>query len=412
MPMMLSFVSNGTEHSSISADLKQLLELAYNDIDTEGIMPEEYENKDIPVFSLKINVPCLPETKKHNNKVYGHIQEQGKKAFHFEVAKSDIPLFKFLSNHAHKMKLDTKYFGKFAKLTDTFGNNTPLSESTRLRRCIQGHLNFHLISTSTTIHGIDNLDAAETPRNLANGTTIARLSLQDMLYRIQLENKSSLFLQLSQRTSREVDTLIPNTPETELIAKQMNIQIAAWCHFYWKSTNPGGERFYKKLSDQVFNQVMLHEINGCEWDEKTRSVTSPNLLSELLAVIKVKSQDWVKNLAQANANPPKKQFADPNTAFPFQDNFFVGTIHGTSIKPPLKDQGAEKAKVIEIIHDNDDVSVLTSKTQDKLLALLLQERQKSKSAIGHRAASGTNTLVSGQLLSYPCWSNRDSTRCS
>ena len=124
------------------------------------------------------------------------------------------------------------------------------------------------------------------------------------------------------------------------------------------------------------------------------SVTSPNLLSELLAVIKVKSQDWVKNLAQANANPPKKQFADPNTAFPFQDNFFVGTIHGTSIKPPLKDQGAEKAKVIEIIHDNDDVSVLTSKTQDKLLALLLQERQKSKSAIGHRAASGTDPLVS------------------
>jgi hypothetical protein len=35
--MMLLFVSNGTEHSSISADLKQLLELAYNDIDTEGI---------------------------------------------------------------------------------------------------------------------------------------------------------------------------------------------------------------------------------------------------------------------------------------------------------------------------------------------------------------------------------------
>jgi hypothetical protein len=34
-------------------------------------------------------------------------------------------------------------------------------------------------------------------------------------------------------------------------------------------------------------------------------------------------------------------------------------------------------------------------TQDELLALLLQERQKSKSAIGRRAASGTNTLVSG-----------------
>ncbi len=72
-PMMLLFVSNRTEHSSISADLNQLLELAYDDMDTEGMMPEEYKNKDIPVFSLKINIPHLPEKKKHDNKVYGHI---------------------------------------------------------------------------------------------------------------------------------------------------------------------------------------------------------------------------------------------------------------------------------------------------------------------------------------------------
>ncbi len=179
------------------------------------------------------------------------------------------------------------------------------------------------------------------------------------------------------------------------MAKQMNVQIAAWCHFYWKSTNPGGERFYKRLSDQAFNQVMLHKTNKCKWDEKTRLVTSSNSRSELLVVIKFESQDWVKNLAQADANPPKKQFADPNAAFPFQNNFSVGTIHGTNMKPPLKDQGAKKAKAIKIADNNDDVSVLTTKTQDKLLALLLQERRKSKSAIGHWAASRTNSLVSG-----------------
>jgi len=142
------------------------------------------------------------------------------------------------------MKLDTQYFGKFAKLTDTLGNNAPLSDCTRLRRCIQGHLNYHLSSTPITIHGIDNLDAAETLRNSANGSKIARFSLRDMLYRIKTENGSPLFLQLSQRTSGEVDAVIPNTPEAELMAEQMNVQIAAWCHFYWKSTNPGGERFY------------------------------------------------------------------------------------------------------------------------------------------------------------------------
>ncbi len=40
-PMMLLFVSNGTEHSSIVSDMKQLMELAYNDIETKLMMLEE-----------------------------------------------------------------------------------------------------------------------------------------------------------------------------------------------------------------------------------------------------------------------------------------------------------------------------------------------------------------------------------
>jgi hypothetical protein len=43
----------------------------------------------------------------------------------------------------------------------------------------------------------------------------------------------------------------------------------------------------------------------------------------------------------------------------------------------------------------DDISVLTSKAQDKLLALLLQERQKSKSIVSSRVASGSESPVSG-----------------
>jgi len=100
--------------------------------------------------------------------------------------------------------------------------------------------------SSITIHSIDNLDAAETLRNSANGSKIARFSLRDMLYRIKMENGSPLFLQLSQRSSEEVDAVIPNTPEAELMAEHMNVQIAAWCHFYWKSTNPGGKKVLPK----------------------------------------------------------------------------------------------------------------------------------------------------------------------
>jgi hypothetical protein len=121
------------------------------------------------------------------------------------------------------------------------------------------------------------------------------------------------------------------------MAKKMNVQIAAWCHFYWKSTNPGGERFYPKLSDQAFNQVMLHEISKCKWDEKTKAVTLPTSRSELSAVMEFENQDWVKNLAQADNSVPTKKYFNPNAAFSFREDFSVGTIHGTNTKPPSKD---------------------------------------------------------------------------
>jgi hypothetical protein len=208
-------------------------------------------------------------------------------------------------------------------------------------------------------------------------------------------------LQLSQRESGEVDAIIPNTPEAELMAKKMNVQIAAWCHFYWKSTNPGGKRFYQKLSDQAFSQVMLHEIKECKWDEETRMVTLPTSHSELSEVIEFENQDWVKILAQADNSAPTKKHVDPNAAFPFQDEFSVGTIHGANMTSPSNDQGAEMGKVVEIVDDDDGVSVLTSKTQD------LNERQRSTSAIGRRAASRVDSCASGPTTNAtPAGANR------
>ncbi len=59
-PLMLLFVCNGTDHSSIINDTCQMLDLAYDDIETNGMMPEEFDNKDIPEFSLRVNVPPMP----------------------------------------------------------------------------------------------------------------------------------------------------------------------------------------------------------------------------------------------------------------------------------------------------------------------------------------------------------------
>ena len=107
-----------------------------------------------------------------NNKGYDYYKEHRKKAFHFEVAKEDINYFKYLSAHAHRMKIEAKYFRKFAKFTGTLGNNAPLSNCTRLCWCIQGHLNYHMSLMIIMLNCIDMLDASKSLRNAANGKSI------------------------------------------------------------------------------------------------------------------------------------------------------------------------------------------------------------------------------------------------
>ncbi len=145
-------------------------------------------------------------------------------------------------------------------------NNAPLSNCTRLQRCMQGHLNFHLSLNSLTIHGIDNLDASEVLHNSTSKKGIVKVSLRDMLYCLTLESGSPLFLQLSQWPSGEVDTVIPNTPEAETKAEQINHHVATWCTYYWRDTNPGSLVFFKKLASKAFCQVLLHEVSKCSWD--------------------------------------------------------------------------------------------------------------------------------------------------
>jgi hypothetical protein len=105
-----------------------------------------------------------------------------------------------------------------------------------------------------------------------------------------------LFLQISQRSTGKVDAVIPNTPEAKTMAEQMKVQIPAWCHFYWRDTNPGAEKFYCKLCDKAFNQVLRHKISACIWDSATKVITSPRAQTEMAAIAEFEQQDWVQQL--------------------------------------------------------------------------------------------------------------------
>ena len=167
------------------------------------------------------------------------------------------------------------------------------------------------------------------------------------------------------------------------MAEKMKVQIAAWCHFYWQDTNPGAERFYRKLSDRAFNQVLRHKISTCSWDAATKVVTSPRAQIENTVIAEFEQQDWVQQLTGGGKQTKgaEKQHVDPNVAFPFDDNFSVGAIHGANAaKQPTPTARA----VVEIQDDEDNVSVLTTKTGAD---------NQPEVIVGSRAPSGSNPVV-------------------
>jgi hypothetical protein len=131
-PLMLLLMSNGTDPQSVASDITQMLETACNSIKMDRMMPEEFEYKEIPKFTLKLNAPRLLSQTKPTHKDYDHFKEQGKKAFHCEVARDQVPFFWFLGAFTHCLPKEVKYFGKFAKFTETLANNAPLSDCTKL----------------------------------------------------------------------------------------------------------------------------------------------------------------------------------------------------------------------------------------------------------------------------------------
>jgi hypothetical protein len=119
-PLMLLFVCNGTEQASVMTDTKQMLDLALDDIKRNGMLPEEFEGKDIFVFTIHLNVPRVPssERKPTNNKGYDHYKEHGKKAFHFEVAKDNISFFKYLL--LGRMGINMSFWGQTDRQKETW----------------------------------------------------------------------------------------------------------------------------------------------------------------------------------------------------------------------------------------------------------------------------------------------------
>jgi hypothetical protein len=80
-------------------------------------------------------------------------------------------------------------------------------------------------------------------------------------------------------------------------------------------------------------------------------------------IAEFEQQDWVKSLSQGDhSSSSMKKYVNPNVTFPFQGNFSIGTIHGTNVTPENSRTAPAASETIKIADEDDNISVLTSKS--------------------------------------------------
>jgi hypothetical protein len=109
----------------------------------------------------------------------------------------------------------------------------------------------------------------------------------------------------------------------------------------------------------------------------------------MAAIADFKQQDWVKQLTQDNhPRHATKKHVNPNVAFPFQDDFSIGTIHGVNAKVTTP----SALKIVEIQDNEESIRVHTTKTSSGL---------QSEVVVGSRVASGSNPVSGMTTNSTP-----------
>ncbi len=109
----------------------------------------------------------------------------------------------------------------------------------------------------------------------------------------------------------------------------------------------------------------------------------------MTAISEFKQQDWVKALLQGNhSSSSKKKYVDPNVAFPFQDNFSVGTNHSANVIPANSKTAPAASDMIKIADDDDNSSILTSKSLAENGNLPPMEESRSEHVVRNWVASG------------------------
>jgi hypothetical protein len=149
-----------------------------------------------------------------------------------------------------------------------------------------------------------------------------------------------LFAEIHQRTPiSNVDTVIPNCEEAEAMVGMMNKNLGVYSYHYLTSVAKMDKDFVMRLVKQSIDPSLLHAMDDCTWDVKTRSLTTPED-KEREEEKEAQAAAWYKDVFAEKTTTGKKKYANKAFIPNVDDDHSVHTLHKRPVKTYAGTPGA------------------------------------------------------------------------
>jgi len=307
---------------------------------------KEYKAPPIPGILIHLQVPRLKgmDTSSYDKLPY-HVQEN-RKALHIKTDPEDEAYLKDLIQFAKECNVLALFLGKQAHISKVMDTKSTPREIKKMVRCAMKHAGYQGSMTGETIFGNDliNGEVAPTPGG-------GKVSLRMVMFNyVKMQaDQFLLFAELHQMEKMGPTlAIIPACEEVERTVHMMNKQVVAFLFYYLTTIAALPKRFVMEHLKATCDATLVSEINDCQWDPETLSITTPHEQKEEEDMEELeKACCWwnnafdLKEIGKKNA----KCTADKNPEKLFDldaDALSFATVHNHHLQPTFNlDEGEE-----------------------------------------------------------------------
>jgi hypothetical protein len=306
---------------------------------------EEYKAPPIPGISIRLQVPRLKgmDTSSYDKLPY-HVREN-RKALHIETDPDDEAYLKDLIQFAKERNVLALFLGKRARISEVMDAKSTPGEIKKMVRCAMKHAGYQGSMTGETIVGIDLIDGEVAPT--PGGGKVSLRMVMFNYVKMQAD-QFSLFAELHQvEEMGPTLAIIPACEEADRIVHMMNKQVAAFLFYYLTTIAALPKKFVMELLKATCDATLVSEIEDCQWDPETLTITTPHEQKEEEDMEELEKASWwnnafdLKEIGKKNA----KRAADKNPEKLFDldaDDLSFATVHNRHLQPTFNlDEGEE-----------------------------------------------------------------------